>query len=175
MIYLPKRAVFIHIPRTAGNSITNAIAKACAGRNIDVIIGTAQGVKGFGRSNRHIRAVNLKKSIPEWEDIYKFAIHRPLEDRLESTLRLIDRDIKNKVYLDPTCRDSWKRLLTDQDFLEHNIKQLQNHTTEWFTLGENGEDLGIELYDYNELSDKWYEICDKCQIPRCELPHLNKA
>ena len=54
MIYLPKRAVFIHIPRTAGNSITNAIAKSCAGRNVDVIIGTAQGVKGFGRSNRHI-------------------------------------------------------------------------------------------------------------------------
>lgn len=175
MIYLPKRAVFIHIPRTAGNSITNAIAKSCAGRNIDVIIGTAQGVKGFGKSNRHIRAVNLKSVIPEWDDIYKFAVHRPLEDRIKSTVRLINRDFKNGVHLDPTCRDSWRELITSQDMIEKKKKQLQNHTTEWYTLGENKEDLGVEVYNYSELPDKWHEICDKCQIPRCELPHLNKA
>ena len=175
MIYLPKRAAFIHIPRTAGNSITNAIAKTCAGRGVDVIIGTAQ-VKGFGRSGLHIRAVNLKKSIEEWDDIYKFAIHRPLEERIESTLRLINRDKKNKVYLDPTCRDSWKKLISgDEDLLESTLDRLRKHTTEWFTLGDNGEDLGVEVYNYYELPEKWHEICDKCQIPRCELPHLNKA
>lgn len=175
MIYLPKRAVFIHIPRTAGNSITNAIAKSCAGRNIDVIIGTSQGVKGFGRSNRHIRAVNLKKSILEWDDIYKFAIHRPLEDRVESTIRLINRDFKNDVHLDPTCRDSWRELITSEEKIRQKRAKLENHTTEWFILGENGEDLGIEVYNYNELPDRWYEICDNCKIPRCELPHLNKG
>ena len=28
MIYLPQRAVFIHIPRAAGNSVTGAIARS---------------------------------------------------------------------------------------------------------------------------------------------------
>jgi len=30
MIYAPKRFVFIHIPRTGGNSITSAVAASCA-------------------------------------------------------------------------------------------------------------------------------------------------
>ena len=50
-----------------------------------------------------------------------------------------------------------------------------DHTTQFFTQGLYGEDLGVEVYNFEDLSDRWHEICDKCQIPRCELPHLNSS
>ncbi|REK60236.1 MAG: hypothetical protein DWQ49_06410, partial [Bacteroidetes bacterium] len=85
MIYLPKRALFIHIPRTGGNSITNAIASSCAGKGIDVIINTASfRLTYWGKFQRHARACILKKFIEEWDDIFKFAIYRPEEERLIS-------------------------------------------------------------------------------------------
>ena len=28
--------------------------------------------------------------------------------------------------------------------------------------------------DFEDLPDRWHEICDKCKIPRSDLPHLNK-
>jgi hypothetical protein len=97
MIYLPHRAVFIHIPRTAGNSITSAIASTCAGRGVDIILGTGR-VENWEHTRRHRKAAFLKDRIGEWEDIYKFAIHRPMEDRIESAAKLIQRDVENKVY-----------------------------------------------------------------------------
>jgi hypothetical protein len=48
-------------------------------------------------------------------------------------------------------------------------------TTDWFTKGKDGEDLGVELIDFKDLPDRWHEICDKCKIPRSDLPHLNKT
>jgi len=175
MIYLPRRALFVHIPRTAGNSITSAMATTCAGRGIDIILGTSNDIPKYHRVGRHARAVILNNFIEEWDDIYKFSVHRPIDERIDSVIRLIERDKRNNVHLEPTCGRRWKRLLTMDNYEEVMRKDWESHTTEWFTLGENGEDLGVEVYNYYELPDKWYEICDKCQIPRCELPHLNKA
>tara|TARA_Y100001938_G_scaffold150364_1_gene240972 strand:- start:32266 stop:32796 length:531 start_codon:yes stop_codon:yes gene_type:complete len=175
MIYLPKRAVFIHIPRTGGNSITNAIASTCAGRGIDVIIGTANLIKHYYRTSRHIRASFLKGFIEEWDDIYKFAIHRPLDERIASIIRLVERDQKLKINEDPTCGPYWKKILEMKDYKEFMRNDWKDHTTEWYTQGKNGQDLGVETYDFSKLNDSWDEICDKCQIPRSDLPHLNKA
>ena len=175
MIYLPKRAVFIHIPRTGGNSITNAIASSGTGNGIDVLLGTSNDIPKYHRVSRHVPAFTLRKFIDEWDAIYKFAVDRPLEQRIESIIRLIERDKILKVNLHPTCGDRWKKILEMENYQDFLRKNWEKHTTEWFTRGENGEDLGIEIYNYNELPDRWYEICDKCQIPRCELPHLNKA
>ena len=175
MIYLPRRALFIHIPRTAGNSITNAIASICAGRGIDIILSTSYDIPKYDGLSRHAPAFTLSKFIDEWDSIYKFAIDRPLEERIQSTLRLIEKDKAIKTNLDPTCGARWKKILEMENYEDFIRKDWENHTTEWFTKRHNGEDLGVELYNYNELPDKWYEICDKCQIPRCELPHLNKV
>ena len=175
MIYLPRRAAFVHIPRTGGNSITSAIATACAGKGIDIVLGTPTGIKNYHRAARHMPAKRMKKFIEEWDDIYKFAVHRPHQERIESVIRLIERDKSLGVHLEPTCGESWKKIVTSENYKEIMTHNWKEHTTEWFTLGQNGEDLGVEIFDYNNLNDVWPEICDKCQIPRCELPHLNKA
>ena len=73
MIYLPQRAVFIHIPRAAGNSVTSAIASVCAGKGVDIILGTGGAIENWNKFGRHARAAVLEKVVGEWDDIYKFA------------------------------------------------------------------------------------------------------
>ena len=175
MIYLPKRAVFIHIPRTAGNSITNAIASACAGNNYDIFIGTgSHTVENWSHIARHVKAFRLKKFIKEWDDIFKFAIYRPNEDRLESIKRLVQRDIETKLHELDVCAEGWRRVLTSED-KQWYWDIMAEQDVDYFTKGPKGEDLGVELFDYNRLDELWPEICGKCQIPTIPLPHLNKV
>ena len=171
MIYLPQRAVFIHIPRAAGNSVTGAIAGVCAGKGIDIILGTGGDIKNWQGMKRHARAVALKEIIDEWDDIYKFAIHRSMGDRVQSVTRLIERDVYNKVHEDPTCPEAWSKVLKNED--KDYWRVFMSHTFDWYTKGENGEDLGVETYEFSEINNKWHEICDKCRIPQCVLPRLN--
>jgi hypothetical protein len=174
MIYIPKRAVFIHIPRTGGNSITHAICTACVGKNIDVFLGTgSHRYVAWALSARHTRAASLRNIIEEWDNIYKFAVFRNEEDRLNSAKNLIQRDIKDKVYLDPTCTDGWRDLLISEELQKKFLKRWKPN--DFYVLGYNGEDLGVEIYNFENLSDRWHEICDKCRIPRCELPKLNSS
>lgn len=176
MIYLPRRAVFIHIPRTGGNSITSAIACSCVGQNIDITLGTQSVIRPFTRTSRHIRACKLKRYIEEWDDIFKFAVYRPDKERLTSAIRLVKRDIENKIYLDKdTCGPGWAEILqkpNPEGFIRSRWKE---HTTDWFVKGEKGEDLGVVLYPFNKLETAWTEICERCNIPYCSLPHLNSG
>lgn len=173
MIYLPQRAVFIHIPRAAGNSVTSAIAGVCAGRGIDTILGTGGSIENWTNVKRHVRAATLREMINEWDDIYKFAIDRPMEERVKSVARLIQRDIDNNVHEDPTCPEAWRKVLNNED--ENYWRIFMTHTTDWYVNGYNDESLGVETYPMSELNDKWYEICDKCSIPQCSLPRLNQS
>lgn len=175
MIYLPGRAVFIHVPRAAGNSITNAIASACAGNNFDIFIGTgAHSIPHWWHFARHARACVLKKYITEWDDIFKFAIYRPEEERLNSIKSLVYKDIALDVDKSALCADGWKKVLSSEDKEWYwDIQRKQDLA--WFTKGYDGEDLGVEIFDYHKLNEQWWEICVKCDIPQCSLPYLNKA
>ena len=173
MIYLPQRAVFIHIPRAAGNSVTGAIAGVCAGKGIDIILGTGGDIKNWQGMKRHARAVALKEIIDEWDDIYKFAIHRPMKDRVKSVARLIQRDLDNGVHEDATCPEAWKKVLKNED--ENYWQVFMSHTIDWYTRGTEGESLGVETYDFSEINNQWHDICDKCDIPQCSLPRLNSS
>jgi hypothetical protein len=181
MIYLPKRALFIHIPRTAGHSITNTIASECAGNNYDILISTNPNLK-MGMTHWsypiqvHSTASILKKTFPddEWDNIFKFSIYRPEEERLNSVKRLIERDISQKTYEHPACDEGWKKILINENSRNRFYENFKRQDLDYF-IKHNGEDLGIETFNFYELSDVWNEICDKCNIPRCYLKHLNKC
>jgi len=167
MIYLPKRGVFLHVPRTGGNSVTAAIASVTAGRGIDCFISTGGGLPPF--LNRHQRVSLVKQRIKEWDSVYKFAVKRDSEERMKSYMRLRDRDRRLKVYEQPTCTPKWAEFL-----LEPNPEdKVINEINYWDKLDYAAHD--IDLIPFEDLNDRWPEICDSLQIPRCELPHLNKG
>jgi len=174
MVYLPHRALFIHIPRTGGNSVTNAIAASCAGNNVDVVIGTSAELGVWGPLHRHATAASLQPLIHEWDRIFKFAVYRPEEDRLSSLQRLLERDTASRVFDEPTCSDEWRNVLTSCGPLrEEYINNFVQQDWAYYTKGEQGEDLGVYQYGFDSLEDHWDEICDRCMIPRCCLPRLN--
>ena len=176
MIYLPKRAVFIHIPRTGGNSIKNAIASTCVGHGVPSLISTVpMFVKEFERCQGHQTAAVLKGYIRDWNDIYRFAIHRPIKDRFVSMNNWVQRLKSNQHKILEPIADEIKDFLEIEDHMKFFEDNWMEHTTQFFTQGHYGEDLGVEVYKFEDLPDRWHEICDKCQIPRCELPHLNKG
>ena len=175
MIYAPKRFVFIHIPRTGGNSVTSAVAASCAGRNIDLVIGTLPPIKSYNRFNRHVRAMGLKRFIPEWDDIYKFAVYRNEADRIESSAGLVRMDLANKVYEDETCSEGWRELLTGDNPEQTMRDRVARTPCDHYTRDVDGSELGIEMWDFVSLSDDWEEICKRCKIPYSPLPHLGSS
>jgi len=175
MIYLPRRAVFIHVPRTGGNSITSAIACACAGRNIDIVVSTVQAWSNLYILNRHIPAKALSLKIDEWDHIFKFAVYREEEERFASLQKLIRRDKEKRIYKLNNCADQWRKVLTDPEVEAKTLSVWKDQKLDFFVKGDHGEDLGVQIYNFNELHEKWPEICEKCQIPYCELPHLNQG
>lgn len=176
MIYLPKRGLFVHIPRTAGNSVSAAIAGVTAGQQIDCLISTVANEHAVCPGlRRHATASELKPLIPEWDQIYRFCVARDINERLDSICRLLARDIRDGIHNDPTCPVGYRDLLLDPNHREI-IQERQGHqTTDWYTLSPDGEDLGVDIIPFAELNDRWPEICDKLGIPQCSLPHLNKA
>lgn len=172
MIYAPKRFVFIHIPRTAGNSITSAICCACAGKGIDVIVGTAPPIKFHKKIHRHIPAFGLKRFIPEWDDIYKFAVYRPEEDRIRSAIGLVRNDLENKVHEESTCSESWKELLLSEDPEKKISNMTSGRPCSYYTTGEDGSNMGVDVWDFRFINEDWEEICTRCKIPYNPLPRL---
>ena len=75
----------------------------------------------------------------------------------------------------PLIADEIKDFMDIDNHMKFFEDNWSNHTTQYFTQGDYGEDLGVEVYKFEDLPDRWHEICDKCQIPRCELPHLNSS
>jgi hypothetical protein len=167
MIYGPKRFLFIHIPRTAGNSITRALSEACLGQH-DVLAATSPDLgRGF-RFFRHVRARKLMNIIPDWEDIYKFAVDRPIEEMRESQQRLINRDLARGRDRDPHVNDGYKNLLLS-DPNERHLNRLAA-PWDWWCLGDNGEDLGINRIPYAQLGELWPAICESCKVEFVPLP-----
>jgi len=174
MLYLPKRAAFIHIPRTGGHSIKAAISNVCLRHNIPVVASTIPPwIKKYDRVEIHQRAINLRTYIKEWADIYRFAIHRPVEDRIQSAIKWVGHLRSIDFHKDASTSDEMKEFVGRDDYIEHIRETWAPYTTQFFTEGNYGEDLAVEIYPFEQLNDRWYEICDKCQIPRCELPRLN--
>ena len=84
--------------------------------------------------------------------------------------------LKKKPYhQNPLIPEEIKDFMDIEDHPKFFQDNWSNHTTQYFTQGDYGEDLGVEVYKFEDLPDRWHEICDKCQIPRCELPHLNSS
>lgn len=88
MIYIKDRLLFVHIPRTAGNSITRTLA-AQAIESQDIVCVTDATPREHGL-HRHSTFAEIAETIPEVasEQVFRFAIDRDEQEIFESFYRL---------------------------------------------------------------------------------------
>ena len=181
MIYSPSKFVFIHIPRTGGMAITQALA----GR-LPEIADMTINVSGLGDQRwwRHSRACELARDIPHWGSLHRFAVIRNPWEIVESFWRLVQRDLvlleRPRPAYPQSAADYWAFLsrsaqVTFEEWVPWHFEYLRGSGGFWryWCCGEHGEDLGVEPIQYEHLAEEWPRVCERLGFKGLELPPNN--
>ena len=185
MIYsLKHRFLFIHIPRTGGTSITEALLRAAHPHAI---------VDNFDL--KHAGAERIREAIVypqpldrQWDRLYRFCVVRSPWEIAASDYRNIRRCARGLTWDAPL---RWQRdwcnhirhvaTLDFGQFVE--IFYLTRATARvrpggfWPTYCQDrcGRELGVEAIRFEDLSARWLEILARCNLDPIDLPHVNGA
>jgi len=174
MIYCPGRFIFIHIPRTAGISITRGLAST------DVcdlaLINTCNTPAEFWR---HVTATEVKPLIPDWGEIKKFAFYRSDHDIYESDYRLHKSCIKDiDSWPDVSMLSDWKKSVLQSN--DESFQQfIQRHWVPWLgqdrTVWEHWTTHEFERFKFDDLINEWNRLLEWLEITYVPLQHLNRT
>ena len=179
MISIQHRFLFIHIPKTAGNSIQN-ILKDYSEDNIIRVAKHQDGINRFEvQSDRY--AIDKHSTLA----VYKKEIESEIFDRLFkfSTIRNPwDRMIS--FYFSPNRgvtawnRDDFitlvQRVHTAQDYLK--LGPSQEIETQNERANHTPLDQEIDfLMRFEHLQEDFNTVCSKLNIPSTKLPHVNTS
>lgn len=186
VIFCPSNFVFIHIPRTGGVSVAQALAT----RVTEHPVGATINMSGIGDVPggwwRHTRACEMAPHIPQWELMWRWAMIRSPWDIVASFRRLVERDclaFQAGPLSQLPPRHGYRQFVAEsvampfEKWVRWHFKYLTASGGFWRhrCCGEAGEDLGVEPIRFNELPDRWAEICERMSIPLTPLPHVNAA
>jgi len=159
--------IFIHIPKTGGNSIHNALRPYSE----DVVICNSKLQDGIERFETTHTRYNISK-------------HSTLQDYLNELPAEI-----TKHYTIFTCiRNPWERMISyyfsphrqvsewsRELFIEMLDKEVKN-SAHYVTPMESDKHQDIHFIRFEQLSDDFQNIRKKLQIPQMpRLPHYNKS
>ncbi|MEM1224619.1 MAG: hypothetical protein AAGJ40_02920 [Planctomycetota bacterium] len=173
MIYAPGRFCFIHIPRTAGMSITATLVQHLTG-NVDIIASTTN----MPPLHRHSRALELRDLIEDWDSIYKFAFYRPSSAIYASDYRL-HRMAQERIgtgQLHPAW-EATVRMAMHESFDEF----VQRRWVPWLA-GDSiwahwtCQDPTIHRFDFRRLSTEWPRLLKAIGVdPSLPLQRVNRG
>lgn len=171
---------FVHIPRTAGTSITHALAARCEDALVDV----------FAHKHEHAPTIAARfRSGKEWWASFRFSVIR-------SPWAIIESDYRHTMHafeaLHPAARlecslEWWLRMhrvAAYRDFAEFVREEyladgsMLRRGGFWRTwcLGPDGEDLGVQPFRFERLQAEWLEITEAIGLgPLPDLPWLNRT
>jgi len=181
MIYdFDHRFIFLHIPRTAGESIEWGLVATCPNAVAHVY------------EWRHIWGRSIVSRLPElrrgWGSLRKFAVIRNPWDLIASQYRHITQSAARMTPRTRlTCTAGWidemKRVaaygsferFVDADYLRaHRYIRPGGFWSTWCE-GALGEGIGVRPIRFDDLVDEWPKVCDSLLIPRFRLPHRNAS
>jgi hypothetical protein len=165
MLYVPGYLLFIHVPRTAGMSITETLAEYFAGTP-----GMVVGINNHRPYERHARAGDLKPFIKDWDRIQKFAFERPRDEIIFSDYQLHQRDFA-LLQNEPCDPEYWESLeLASMETLDEFARR------RWSTWIGNKEPIdyfsnagGVVRYRFADLDTAWARITKKIGAPGLRL------
>lgn len=186
MIYSPSRFVFIHLPRTGGFSITQALASRIMALG-DLTVVTS-GLNNSGPQGwwTHSRACELRNHIPHWDSLWKFAVIRNPWDMVASRWRWTQRMwslIESRpIPTAPPNMLHWRELysaskMTFEEWIPWAHIHLRGHDGFWqfYCCRSDGSSLGVEPIAFEKLQDEWPSIAERLALPNLQLPRLNTS
>ena len=168
MISFRKQFLFVHIPKTAGNSI-QTILRDYSEDEIVALRGEQDGIERFGLRNPHYKLrkhstlAEYRAALGEeqFRNLYKFTCVRNPWDRMVSYYFRRTRDAKD-----------WAR----KEFKKMILKALS--VADYLRLDESKEDP-FDNVDYvmrfETLADDFRRVCAALNIPAKPLPKYNRS
>jgi len=167
LISLQKRFLFIHIPKTGGNSIQNVLRNYSEDKI--VTIGKHQdGVERFEVRNDHY-AISKHSTLPEYREV-------------------IDQETFRQLYKFATVRNPWDMMISfyfsphrqvdewDRDAFLNLLRQV--HPVRHYISTADQLDLGREMdfiIRFEQLNEDFAKICNQLELPLEDLPVRNKS
>jgi hypothetical protein len=167
MISFQKRFLFVHIPKTAGNSI-QSILRDYSEDEIVALRAEQDGIERFGLRNptykikKHSTLAEYRAALGEarFRDLYKFTCVRNPWDRMVS------------YYFGTTLVQAWDR----KEFKQLILKAVS--VTDYLRL-DKGESDPFGNVDYvmrfENLADGFRTVSMKLGIPDAPLPRYNRS
>lgn len=170
MISIQKQFLFIHVPKTGGNSIQNILK--CYSEDEIVINGAHQdGIERFGLRN----------------PTYEISKHSPLSQYQS----VMEPDIFNALFKFAVIRNPWDMLVSFYFSPHGGVREWNRDdflsmvtripTMRYFITGPHSQsrhrlDGDIDfLMRFERLDEDFMVVCEKTGIPHVQLPHRNKS
>lgn len=172
MLYVPRRFVFIHIPRTAGTSITTGLVNALMRDGVDFLCSTTRRTDGF---DKHATARQIASAIPDYKTIAKFAVVRPDEDIIKSDYQLHRSELPflGKRFFPFDWEESVKLSATEtlEDFTKRRwVPWLGGKTVREIWLDET-----VTIFEFKDLANAWRELTTLAGISEATLDRINRG
>lgn len=172
---LPKqKLIFIHIPKTGGSSVANALENLC-----DRDKKIAAQPLGKLQPNRHLKAKEVKYLLGEkiWYEFFSFAFVRNPWDLMVSQYHWW----LQKASQYPGCRkdvEKIKRMGNFTNFLNSKYGQKMFHDTtgNMFDWISEDEKIVVDFVGkFENFQSDLDEVCQSLNIEPIKLPHTNKT
>jgi hypothetical protein len=200
ILSLPRRFAFIHLPKTAGESVERAYDQVATWQ--DVILGGPPHAEAIQRPygqrfglHKHSTALEVRSVIgaDTWNQLYSFAFVRDPEARVCSlygyTARLVARHtLKRRIlqgigWRTPPRFETWGvvRAYRDTssfaDWLRHPTLEgdIAMRPQVDYLTDADGSMLVTEVLRFEDLRSGWRRVCERLELGDLELPHHNAS
>jgi hypothetical protein len=167
MISFQKHFLFVHIPKTAGNSI-QSVLREYSEEELVALRGEQDGVERFGLRNpkykvrKHSTLAEYRAALgqAQFVNLYKFTCVRNPWDRMVS------------YYFTPTRQvESWNR----KEFRKTIVKALS--VADYLRLNTEDHPFGNVdfIMRFENLEDDFRVVCTALDVPALVLPQYNRS
>jgi len=162
--------IYVHVPKTAGSSITTALNELPPG---------PAGNKKRQKMFKHVTASELRRKLGAsvWDRYFTFAVVRNPWDLMVSSYNWWLQwapnwtKFRNSV-ADIEAMGSFERFMLS-DYGRKKINQMEGDIFDW--IAENDEIIVKYVARFENLQDDWKTICDHLKASPPPLPHENRT
>jgi len=163
-----RKLAFVHIPKTAGSSITRLLGMTTRDHFFEVNY-NAYEFDGVTYAPQHLTPQLLAELVPDWDSYTTFCFTRHPYTKAVSEYHFLRKDIGHKrtrflrkvrVFIEPLFRRWMRRQLALKD-MDHKLPQ--SH----YVAGCQ------HVFKYEELHERWADIARVMGVAvEAELPHV---